>query len=182
MKRGRGSAGMVWLELLVALAVAAFVALAGIRALSGFLEQLAASRLRQNQQMEISALQASFQQAWDQRSSHRFQADPWLEIDGAPAGGAVALTRLQMRSCDLAGKAVLWELFREQGAWVVRSSPVSGEPAVLEQRGLAYTGRIHLAVDRLIWLPGDVPKSILWSFPDARTRELQDGFAIDRLW
>jgi hypothetical protein len=173
---------MIWMELLVALAVAAFISLAGLRALGGLLEQLAAAQSRQIERIEMNRLRTSLQRAWDQRCSHPFNELPWLEIEGTPDGELTDLTSFRMQTHSSDGHLLRWELVRDQGAWIQRTRTLDTEPSIREQAALHYQGRFRLSIDRLSWLPGEVPGSIHWFMPDALTRDAQDGFAIHRVW
>ncbi|NDV63492.1 hypothetical protein G0Q06_13590 [Puniceicoccales bacterium CK1056] len=172
---------MIWMEILVALAVTAFIFLAGMRALHGFMESLAAGRVQQVRLLEMEGLRDSIQRAWDQRSSHPFQNLPWLEVEGLQIGDFVNLSTLRMRTHSTGGDPVFWELKRDRAHWLLWDTP-SGVEGDYQQRQLRYQGEIHVEVKKGSWLPGEVPERMTWLFPDAVDSHMKEGFAILQVW
>jgi hypothetical protein len=176
------SSGMIWMEILVTLAVAAFISLVGLRALHGFMEQLAASRLQQIQLIELAGLEASLQRAWDQRCSHPFQEDSWLDVEGLREGESIDLSEFRMRTHSDADQVILWKLLREGTDWVLTETAVNGPSASDRRRLLQYSGSIQIELAASSWGPGREPATITWHFPGVNDQQLKDGFAIHSLW
>ena len=172
---------MALVEIILAMSVMAFVSLIGMRALQGCLENIAVSRIQQVQLLQLERLRSSIEKAWDQRCSHPFQSKPWLVIKGMRSTSMTDLTSLRMRTFSGYGKGVYWELKREHDKWMIRieHDPDTSDTHVTD---VPYTGRILIEANGEVWLPGDVPEKLVWRFPDARSRDLQEGFAIWRDW
>ena len=181
LERQSRASGMIWIEILVALAAMAFISLAGLRALDGLMENLAAGRVQQVRLFELAGLRQSFQGAWDQRCSHPFQDLPWLEVEGWRIGDAVNLASLRMRIHSAGEEPVYWELKRHLEYWLLFEN-LSGETADPQWRQLHYRGEIHIELEKGSWLPGEVPERMTWLFPDSVDAHIKEGFAILQVW
>lgn len=183
MRSGHAAArtGSIWLEVLVALAAMAFISLAGLRTVHAFMESQVSSGSQQVRMLDLKGLEDAFARAWDQRCAHPYQETAWLTIEGIPSGASIDLGALRMRSYAEDGAVVDWELRRENGHWVIWDGEAAAETPG-RVRTLQYTGDIWLELDRMTWMPGEVPARVGWRFPDAPTALLQDGFAILRVW
>ena len=176
------SSGMIWMEILIVLAVAGFITVAGLRGIGLFIEQLGASRLQQGRLLELSQFRESFQRAWDQRASHSFRETPWLEVEGRRAGDSVELETLRVHFYSSNGKALVWELVNDTGAWIVSETGMEDSKGTGYRRALSYKGSIRIEISSLSWPPGNVPEKIVWGFPDSVEGRMKVGFAIHRLW
>lgn len=178
-RRIKGRAGVVWMEVLAAMAVAGLVGLAGMRTMGMLLEQHGTYVRREVVEVSLGALEQAFRRAWDQRADAIGSAEPWLVIRGRDLSDGLELESLLLRYIGTGGRVEGWRLERGQKGW--RASGGSSGQGV-ETRRIPYPGRILLDTPAGEWLPGAGPEAIHWRFPDAPARRLQDGFAIRRLW
>lgn len=168
---------MVLLELLAALAAAAFIVLAGSRALWVFLAHMERQNRSGMEQIEVSQLESGLRRAWQERCSHPFQEGPWLKIEGLEAGDGISLERFSMRCFADTGTVRECFLERRNGAWVYGRRDAD---AVRERR-LRYIGTILIRLAAREWIGGAEPAEVQWRFPNASTREGQSGFVLRNL-
>lgn len=178
----RRSRGMVLLELAVAIAVAGFLVLAGMRTLTCLLERMSAQANNHSEQAVLIRLESGIRRAWEHRASHVLQAGDWLVIEGRERDDGTVLRSLGMRIVSVDGSLQEWRLFRENGTWriEIRSAGASDDPGTPMPVG--WEGDIVIDHKPGTFRGGQVPDSLHWRFPGARDRGMQAGFAIRALW
>lgn len=170
--------GMVFLELLAALAVAALVSLAGMRMLFLFMEEIEREAAADLEQMTLSQLESLLCRAIEERCAHRFMEGAWLEIKGLRRNGLIDIESFTLRSYAADGGIRRLELGRAGEDWqlvIAADVPESGHEAALH---FDYNGRILLRAPGTKWHGGECPESLEFSFPEARSRALRKGFNI----
>jgi hypothetical protein len=174
--------GMVWIELMAALAVMALVSLAGMRALGLLLEQHARSAAEAVQQAWMDGLEERLRRVWDQRCAHPFQREPgpWLVIEGGQGDDGLRLECMEILMHGPDGKQQRWILAHIDGGWAWQVTTATGPARAFP--ALGYVGPILLDIPAGEWGPGQAPPAIHWRFPDALPRGSRTGFAIHPIW
>jgi type II secretory pathway pseudopilin PulG len=163
----RTKAGMVLLELLLAIAVVGLITTAGFRAFASLGEVLHRRNLAEVEAAGIALLESRFRRAWDHRLAHRFQTGPWLILEGLPSGDAdwVEMESIRLKTVDDDGQTSWWELASSVDlSWM-------DEPRILVNAG---------AIGE--WAPGRAPALIHLRFPEALFSQNQIGFAVWDVW
>ena len=172
--------GLIWLEVLIAVAVSGFLILAGMRLFVAQLAEQGRLTRMETALAEGLRIRDAVSGAWESRTGHRFQEGPWLSIRGANLGGALGLEELWFRKYGPSGEPREWRLAARESGWrITETEPLTGW---LEERDLSYKGRILLNEAEGDWHPGSVPEKLEFRFPDAASAEVRAGFAIHGYW
>ncbi len=182
INRIQNKAGSLALELVLATGVLALVALMGLGTIRWQLERNMRQMEEDRDWLDLEAFRKSVEYAWDRRCDHVLREGPWLEIESVSEGKTRILERLWMLHYDENGSMQESAWSRNPGGWRLAMREAGNDNGGWKTRTFQYEGRIRINVESGVYIGGEGPSLIQFSFPDFRQQRLRQGFAIRRIW